>query len=461
MARVDNVNWGNKKVAATGGFVSRSFADRFADNISVKEFGTLGTNDDSSVFSAAWAALKAKLNVTQGLVPYRLVIPPGIYRIATPINWTGGVSTYLGWNTHILAEGAVFLGNTTGKAVVDMTGVRGVHTRGLAIYGDPTNTPTAGVMIGNIGTGTCGNNRFTQVKTTGSFTKAPAVNFGSETSQWEFCYFINNIATNTAYAFIGDGKNRFSLTSDYATLRSADTAVSFTNNRFMGCRFQKDTGGNAVYIEGSIGWQFDPDCYFLAFDDSTVLIRQTAATRNSSLRIGGLFETVFGAGLKYVVTVVQPDTESSAIAGFELLAATPHAATAIIRLARESDMGNMTSGLMSFRQARLVLQGKFSPTSPVLFAGPKMDWRGDIIAGDATQVNLGILNEFHGTLQTNDYGTIVSAPGGNSSGIAVDATHNMRMIGLQSFADDAAAATGGVPVGGLYRSGSSVNVRAS
>lgn len=52
----------------------------------------------------------------------------------------------------------------------------------------------------------------------------------------------------------------------------------------------------------------------------------------------------------------------------------------------------------------------------------------------------------------------------NSSGNEIMTLRNDRHVilaGIQNFADDAAAATGGVPVGGLYRNGSAVMVRVS
>lgn len=441
------------------------------DYVSVKSFGATGdgTTDDSAAFTAAWAALKATVNVTRNAVPYKLVIPPGTYKISTPVNWTGGASTFLAWNAVIEADGAVILGNTTGKAVFDITGVRGLHLKGMHVYGDPTNTPTCAWQIGNISSTTCGNNTFSDLSTGGSFSKAACINFGSETTLWHFCYFINEIASASAYAFIADGAMRNGVTSDYATVRSSGTWVSFTNNRFQGCRFQKNTDGSAFWLEGSIGWQFDSDCYFLAFDDAGMVIRQSAAIRNSNLRIAGLFETTQGSGLDYVIKFIQPDTESSAIAGFTLDAATPHASTSIIRLARESDETDMTSGLMSFRQAKMTVQGPFTGVTPVLFSGPKMDWRGDIICGDATMVNLGVLNEFHGTLYTDDWSTIVSLPSSKSSyvvhdkygiaGVPFPVANSSVISTVTGTTTETALATVSIP-GGMMGANGSLRIRA-
>jgi hypothetical protein len=88
------------------------------------------------------------------------------------------VSTFLAWNVHIVAEGAVFVASCTGKPVVDLIGVRGVHVRGLHVYGSTTSIPSCGILMGPRNTDTCGNNKFDNVKTTGYFSKAAAATSG-------------------------------------------------------------------------------------------------------------------------------------------------------------------------------------------------------------------------------------------------------------------------------------------
>ncbi len=57
-----------------------------------------------------------------------------------------------------------------------------------------------------------------------------------------------------------------------------------------------------------------------------------------------------------------------------------------------------------------------------------------------------------------DGGDIVMTPGSaHGSGVA----GHIRIVALEEFTDDAAAATGGVPVNGLYRTASAVKVRVS
>lgn len=417
-----------------------------------------GVRSSSAAMSAAWTALKALRNATHTAVPIKLVIPPGTYLIDTSINWTGGTSTFLAWNTHIVADGAVFVASCTGKAAVDMIGVRGVHVRGLHIYGSTTSIPACAILIGPRATDTCGNNQFFNVKTSGYFSEAPLANIGSETTQFQFCYWINENTASDAWAAINDGLNRFGLTSDYATIRSADVAVSFTNNRFIGCRFQKATAGYGVYLENCVGWQFDRDCYFLCFNNANVYLRNSTTYRCNNLRLEGLFETTQGSGVDYCLLIVQDDATNTAITGFELNVGSPHCSTATIKLARTSDLTDLTSGFCRIDNAVIRQSGSTVGGVP-MFEGAKLRINGEIWCDSGALLNLGTLEECHVVVHTDDLdnGTV---PAGSSTALVIERnTRDIKLLGLQNFANDAAAQTGGISVGGLYRNGSVVQVR--
>lgn len=441
--------------------VRNGYADRAEVNV-VSDHGAdpTGTRSSSAAMSAAWAALKALKSDTYTAVPITLVIPPGVYKIDSSINWTGGASTFLAWNITVVAEGAIFVGSCTGKAVVDMIGVRGLHIRGLHVYGSTTSIPSCGFLYGPRNSETCGNNKFDNCKTTGYFSKAAAVNIGSETSQHLFTYFINENPDSAAYAYIGDGLNRFGLTTDYSSIRAADVAVSFTNGRFVGCRFHKNTAGGSLWGEYLVGWQFDADCYFLAFGGANVTLRNSTAYRCANLRLNGLFETTIGDGVDYSLRVIQTDGDSSTIANSEFNFATTHAEVATIKVTQLNGTSDLTTGSVRFDSCIVRQSGNQSGTVP-MFDGARIWWSGEIWCDDATLLNLAELNEFHGIIYTNDLdsGTL---PGGSSTGIVIERnTRDIKIIGLQNFANDAAAATGSISIGGLYRNGSVVQIRVS
>lgn len=439
--------------------VRNGYADSPEVNV-VSDHGAdpTGVRSSSAAMSAAWAAVKALRNSTYEFAPITLVIPPGVYLIDTSINWTGDNTTYLGWNTHIKADGAVFVGSCTGKPIVDMVGVRGVHLSGLAFYGSTTSIPSCAIFIGPRLSGTCGNNKFEHIKTKGYFSLAPYWSIGSETTQHEFCYYMNNNPSASAYAAAFDGMNRLGATSDYASIRAANVNLSYTNNRFVGCRFQKDTDGYAVYMEASTGWTFDRDCYFLAFDKAGFYIRTDSTNRVTNLKVEGLFETTQGSGLKYCFVWAIPE-ENVATVGFYADVGSPHAATATIRVQNVANGNDLTSGFLRFDNAYIKQTGNVFSASTPMFSGAFIYWEGEIWCDTSAILNLATLTRFHGIVHTSDLsgGTL---PGGNSTGILFERnTRNIRLFGLQNFASDAAAASGSIAVGGLYRNGSAVQIR--
>jgi hypothetical protein len=450
---------------AAGRLVVRNgYADRNEINV-VSDHGAdpTGVRSSSAAMSAAWAALKALKNDTYTAVPITLVIPPGVYKIDTSINWTGGTSsTFLAWNITVVAEGAIFVGSCTGKAVVDMIGVRGLHIRGLHIYGSPTSIPSCGILMGPRNTDTCGNNKFDNVKTTGYFSKAAAANIGSETTQHIFSYFINENTDSAAYAYIADGVNRFGLTSDYAPIRVADDAVSFTNNRFIGCRFQKSSNGGSFWGEACAGFQWDADCYFLCFGSgANVTLRQSGSYRCSNLRLNGLFESTNGDGVNYALLVVQTDGEFTTLPNCEFNFSTPHAEVGTIKVAQLDGTTDLTTGVMRFDACTLRQYSNQTAGSTPMWDGAKIQFSGEIFCDTPGVLNMGELDEFHGIIHTQDMDTAISLPSATSTAIVFERTRDIKILGLQNFANDAAAATGSVAIGGLYRNGSVVQIRVS
>jgi hypothetical protein len=432
-------------------------------SLNVLDYGAdpTGVNDSGPALSRAWAVLVASVSSTTLMVPMSLVLPPGRYRIATSVNWSGGTAaTFLAWNTVIDADGAVLIGSCTGKAVVDMIGVRGAKINGLSIYGDPSNIPSCGLLVGPRSTDTCGNGSFNGLKFSGYFSKACVGNVAIETSTWKDCYFINQNPATTAYSYIADGANNLGFTTDYSVLRNAGTVNSLTNNSFTGCRFDKSAGGSNIYLERTIGWKFFKDNYYLAYDNANFYVVQGASTLNRDLTIEGLFETNQGAGSKYCVLIVCPDGETTNLRRIFLDVGVPLAATAVIGVKRTSDLDNMTSGSVRISGAHIRVNGSTSgPNTLPLISGAQVTLTGDVVCDYGAQLNLGTLAEFHGTVVTDDLasGTI---PTGNSTAIVLErSTRNIKFIGLQNFASDAAASSGGIAINGLYRNGSAVQVR--
>lgn len=366
-----------------------------------------GVVDSSAAFTSAWQFIAATLEnpYTNTFIVYSsLKIPQGKYLINTSINWTN----LQAWNIQVNADGAVLVGKCAGKAVIDATGVRGLHLKGMTILGDNVSTPSTGLLVGPILTNTCGNNKFSELKTSGFFTTAAVANLGSETTDWDYCYFQNNQSGTAAYAYAGDGDHTLGLTSDYATLRSATTAVSFSNNHFYSCRFANYSGGYGTYLSAAFGWEFDHGCYHLAFDNANFLLRQksTNVARMFGLKISGLFETTQAPGVDYHVHVMVDNGLSTDIKGFELDVGQANCGVAVIRLTNESGV-DMTSGSMKLVNARIKV-GSFntSLSGIVLFDGANLYLQGLLDVRNASMINLLELTAFQGIIYTDNANNI-------------------------------------------------------
>lgn len=406
---------------AGAGTVARTVQDSLRETVSVRDFGAVGDGitDDSAAFSAAWAYIKTTYeNPAANLVNVTasLVVPPGKYLINTSVNWTGLVA----WNIHVQMRGAVLTAGAgcAGKAVLDATGVRGLHIEGGYIESlqSAATAPLCGILIGPAGTATCGNNNFRDVQIEGVFTYAPFINIGSETTCYYNCYFAQTNTDTSLYAYVGDGLNlnlKATVTSLYTTLRGTDVAVSFTSNSFYSCHFRNYGGGSAIFVAQTSDWQIDKGCYILAFDKSGLEFYQTATWRNYDFSVSGLYETTQGAGLKNLITFLLPPGESSALVGMTVNTGTPHYADALFNV---TDLtGAVPAGTMSLHNLQVNLNGSVVSGAKLLnvASGKHLLIEGNIAYRSSAQVNIYDSAGFIGILQTYD-GSLINGTAGAS-----------------------------------------------
>jgi hypothetical protein len=383
------------------GITTRTVQDKLSEvTVNVLDKGAIrgGVYDCSAAFSAAWADVVAakKLYGSERYVNIIVKIPPGEYFIGTSVNWTNLAA----YNVIVEAEGAVILGNTTGYPVIDMLGVLGVSVRGLAIYGDPVNTPQSGVLLGPIGTATCGINNLQNCEVHGHFLIAPGHNIGSETTSHDNCRFSNWRSAADIYAYCGDGLNRFGALSLYQTIRAPLTAVSFTNNSFNHCSLRNnDTAhnGGSLYVEQATGWTTDKTTYFLSYAGAAIRIRNdTYITKCCSFK--GLFETSQAPGLDYCVEYLVSSGLDRVSEEMEFDFSTPHAKTALIKV---TDPGGGTAGLLRIWGTIKVNFSLVAATVP-LFNAPTLTFTGDIHCRSAYTLDLADIAGLNGVLYTDN-----------------------------------------------------------
>lgn len=368
----------------------------------VRSYGAIadGTTDCTTAFNSMWQDVVSALQTVDSnikYVPVTIFIPPGTYNIASSINFTG----LFAWNIHVLAHGAVLKGTGTNKHVIEMLGSRGIHLDGLTILGDATNTPMSGIFYGCDATNTNGNNKMSDVKVIGSFNKAAVWNIGCETSQHINCQFNNSKADTSTYAYLADGLNRFSAASDYATVRSANVAVSFTQNSFLGCHFRHYGQGVPIYLEFASGWVFDKGCYYLTFGRTNFQIRSGTTYRTFNLSIDGLYETAISPSIDYNIEILVPSGESTSLTNCQINLNSPHASVAFIK---HSDTGAGTPGDCKFKNCDLRFNNQMygTGTVPMFETTGVLNFTGNIYCASAANLNLSVLTECHGNIYVDD-----------------------------------------------------------
>jgi len=400
------------------GATVRTVDAKLKEEISVLDFGAVGdgVTDDTAAFNLFWQTIKAsKVQIgPDSYVTIAGLIPKGTYYIGSSINWTN-LNAY---NLEISAYGAVLLGNVAGGNVIDMIGVLGSHIKGLTIVGGTSNTPKTAVLVGPIGTATCGINSFVDCKFIGYYTLTSFWNIGSETTEYTGCRFSNSYIGASSYSYIGDGVNRFGAASSYQTIRSPNVSVSFTANSFKQCSFRNwstvNTGAS-VYLEYTNTWSFDKACYFLAFTNANLIIRLGTDSVTLGLSLKGLFESSLLTGLDYCVKFLVPTGESATCYDNDFDFTYPTPKTSVIKL---EDIVGGTPGTLVFTGTVRIVNSSLGAIT--LFDAETMTYLGDLHCKAATTINIQNLSAFKGIIYT-DTKTSIQGPtaGNNDSNIII------------------------------------------
>lgn len=307
------------------GAVTRTMQDKSREIVSVKDFGAKGdgTTDDTIAIQKAIDYVKSLPAVQAGAigpaVPYfaksgALFFPAGLYLVTNTL-WFGiaapktDVTNAVGT---VFGDGAVIVGQTSGKPVVDLTGAFGAQWTGITIFGSPTNSPNVGILLARAGdvqpgdpdypnNPSSGAHRFVQVNVHGDFTLASVYNYASEINYWTGCYTFN---ASGKFCYVNTCDNsRYQIVSAHATV--AQTVQSAYGDFFTGCFFKLSTAnasGEAVIALESV--DFGPSIYNSYIDttgsasSANILFRnaasltpdQTAAITQGTRIVGNTFE---------------------------------------------------------------------------------------------------------------------------------------------------------------------------
>lgn len=263
-------------IVPRGGDGSAAWLREFEENgVNVRWFGARGDGlqDDGPAINAAVDYLRARTigggARGENSIDVRLLIPPGRYRIATSINMTG-IRQGRVW--FVDARGAVLLGNTPGRAVVDLLGSRACSWLGGHIVGDEKNRPLVGVQIGRADGKVADNHSFIDLGVTGYFSRASLYNYASEGSYFAHVHLANNDPSPSSYALIQDGTaDDFAPVSDYVNVTGTGPA-SFNENVFVRADLRKPFGGPTAYLSRTARHSFI-GAYLVSVNDANVVIK--------------------------------------------------------------------------------------------------------------------------------------------------------------------------------------------
>ena len=366
-----------------------------------------GLVDQTSALNAFWQYIKTTFVDVSSEDYVKVVgnIPAGLYRIDGSVNFTNLKAR----NTIVEANGAVFHGRGVTKNVVDMTGTRWVQVYGLTIFGDETDPPKCGLILGPQNAETSGNNVFSGINVTGHFLRTACWNIGSETTTYVRSRFANYNQDPTAKVYIADGKMRNGATSEYSALRAAGVGVSFTNNQFYSCDLRHMGGGAPVWAEFTRGWGFDRGCYFVSYNDAIFELYQSSGSVHQNLSIEGLMETTFtnspvvgNTGCKHQIKFIGDGTASE-LEGFTFKVGIPHTALSSIKQ-------DASVGALSLTNADIQIGHQLTPGIPI-FDAPTLTITGRIHAAMASELNLSDVAAFNGVVTTSGSGAIRPSAG--------------------------------------------------
>jgi hypothetical protein len=229
---------------------------RAGDVVNVKDFGAKGDglNDDAAAINAAVAYLRGLRGT--GEPAGHLVFPQGRYIVESTINLTRLNSRYI----VIDGAGAVLVGRTEGKPVVDALGTRYLRIRDLSIEGDAIRVPSIGIQIGRIDTtvrDSSDNITLDEIFVSGSFSFTALYNLNAETSMFTRVNLWNSYPAANSYALVQDGLNHWRAHSDFVAENApTDTPQSFNENLFISADIRHFGGGTPIWMAQTSRHQF-------------------------------------------------------------------------------------------------------------------------------------------------------------------------------------------------------------
>lgn len=191
-----------------------------------------GTTNDATAINAMFAFIRAAgLSPSGSTFSAQEVIvnlAGGIWRTTSSLNATN-ITT-----VNVTLVGGLFLGECTGKAILDLCGTRSFSIENVSFWGHKTNRPSAAIFGARcVASPYCDGHYYKNVYTSGWFSKSPIISYAQENLVIDHCNFFNS--DYTARAGVLQGTDIVVQSSDYQT--PVTGAQSYTNNYMVNTNF--------------------------------------------------------------------------------------------------------------------------------------------------------------------------------------------------------------------------------
>ncbi len=382
----------------------------------------------------------------------------------------------------------VILAKHTGH-VFDCTGSYGINFENLSVGTDDSTYPKTCFFFARNSTASSSNFRVSKCRVFGKFSESVVYNYGAEEDQYDGCQFSNREGGANAKVLTFTGYNYRNLSSTFSTI--ATGAQSTIGHWVFGgtfINFSHHANADIVYLEGSVHLARFFGGHYIGADTtgggrSFFYMDTTNNVCNDLLLLGvggeaSISQPTYGlyigdtAGTVSFLSVVDcrlPNGTNSikshanvTVSGARFFGITNASLGGGINIAGtliSSDHDNVSGGLTAATYKLNNVIGRQGSAEQIIAdnsaAAGKKYWAQRNIAGQFVLVALGD----DGVTNLGN-AIIATSSGAAVSNLALAAqTFSILVAGLPNFANDAAAAGGGVPVGDIYRNGSVLMVR--
>jgi hypothetical protein len=420
--------------------------------VNVKTYGATGdgTTDDT-------AAIQSAINAVRSAGGGVVFFPQGTYIVSISLNFTGMVGFEV-WGSGL--GGTTIRLNTAGTPGIDLTGSRNYSFRNMLIFaGSGTNSPNVVILKARNNTlASVGLSEFNNVQiespNSGTTCKAVVYSYASEDDSYVKCNLYTHVASTPALYITS--KNDLSVTSLYQTIATGEqsnTVVNFTSGSILDTSAGSGaTSAYPVYLHNARDITFFNSSMVANGDAFFYLLSDGPSNLVDELNVIGVR---FEPGSANPLYVFKGDATNTTVILGVISGNIFNASTAIYK---------QLGGTGTITQLGEFSSNNTNGSAPAYL----INTTGDIQGGQVDCMNMQVTgHNIFGTVFRNarhvadvvntagacGYVVISNSEGGSPESLMKLAGNMNLSLSLPVYANNAAAITGGLVAGMLYRTG--------